>query len=1294
VRRAARRLLIVLAALVVLAGGAATWLLGTEAGARFAMDRVVAASPVSIETRGLAGTLAGPLHLEALRVDTPVARVEVDELALDWSPLALLAGHVRIMSLHAGRLLVELRETDPGDGPSELPALGLPLRIDELVIERADASSSGKALLTEAELRLAGGAFGRGLDVERISLSAVEADVDGHARLSADQEDDWSVDLEWRAGADPAQALAGRTRVSGRLDRLEIDQSIEGLVAARVEGLLLDLSRAPSADLQIQLFPLAGTDRPWPEVLDGAGGALHLTGGLEAVTVAGRIAVPSIAEGEVAIDWRGGWRDGTIVAEPLRLGFANGGSASITGRLGPGGGWNLEADLEGEGLGWPLGSPEPMVAVPDVALDVRGNLESYAFRVRGRAGYDFIPVSAVEASGAWEGLLMRFDALSLDAPGEGLALAGRGALDFGAEHFTYRFDVGGGAHFQPLPPLNGSVAGEGDTGGLVLSRAALEVLGGRLDGAGRLRWDDVGPTDLTATATDLDPSTHWPGIEGRVSGQVRLTGGRLDGPDLAVEVSGLTGTLHGRPLSGGGRLERDAGRYRLSATKIGLGSARLAASGHVGETVELTGSLEIDTLGDVVPEAAGRVEARLSAGGPASAPVISAEGEAEGLRVAGLRAESVRLEADLDLGWRRDSVVTISATGLDLPGKAPADVEAKLEGVASRHRLLLEGTREGTGLSAEASGGLAGGEWAGEVTRLDIEDAGGPVLILEQPASLGINEGGADLGAACLSGRIGRACLDGAWRRNAPARGHVLLEALDLEATTRWLGLVYLARGKMSGEASLEATQEAFTGLDGRFDLGEGAVFDPAEPDTPLHTWRAGHLELEGDAAAARAAVVFEFSDTSGADADVRIGWNEPDPPLSGRARTTVDALPVISEILPDVTAITGRASTEVTLSGTLSAPELTGTLVLEDGAAQVPALGLHPKDIQARVEFEGRRIELRVSAESGEGLMELGGGFEFDPDGSVVGRVRLSGNDILFLNMPQAQVFASPDLQFTYRDDEVRIVGEVVIPTARLTGLIESGAFNPSPDEVIIGEVRSAGPAVVSRIRLVVGPDVTLNVRGLSGNIDGELLTIVDPPALPAGRGKLRVRDGEVVAFGQRLTIERGELIYTGGPLEDPAIDISATREVADVRAGIRARGTLQEPNVTLFSDPQMSRAEILSYLTTGKPINELRSGEEDDLSRAATSLALAGGSLVTGEVGARVGIDELGFEGDDETGNASLVIGKYLSPQLFVSYGVGLLEAVNVLRVRYRLSRALHIEVATSEESSADVIYSFDRD
>jgi len=1291
--RTARRIAWVLALLAAVACGATAWLLGTEAGARFAIARVAASAPVAIHTTGLAGTLAGPLRLGTLRVEAPGLFVEAHGLAVDWSPLALLAGRVRILSFSADQLLVRVRESGGTDEATELPAIGLPVRVEDLVIQRADVYQGDSPLLTSASLRLAGSASGRRLDLERISLAAAEADVEGHARLSADRGDDWSVVLDWRVGADESRRLTGRSRVSGRLARLEIDQQFEGFLSGRIEGRLLGLPGVPRADLRVELAPLAGGERPWPEVLVGAGGSLNIAGRTGNATVTGRIAVPALVEGDVSVDWRGGWRDGRIVAEPLDLGFAHEGSARITGRLIPAADWALEAELEGKNLGWPLGAEAPMVPVPAVVVGARGDIQSYAFDVRGRAGYDFIPVSAVEATGTWEGQVMHFGALSIEAPEEGLAVTGQGALDFGGDRFVYRFDVGGQAHFPPLPPLGGSVAGAGDTGGLVLDRAELEALGGTVQAAGRLRWDDAGPTDLTATATDLDTAMYWPQVDGRVSGQVRLSGGRLDGPDLAVEVSGLAGTLNGRPLSGGGRLERDAGRYRLSGLKIALGSARLAAAGYVGETVEVSGSLEIQALGDVVPGAAGRIEARLSANGLASAPVITAEGLADALEVGGFRADSVRFETDLDLGWSRPSLVTASVLGLDVPGKDPADLDVRLEGVALDHRVTLSGTRPGMRLDLRASGSLVHGEWTGSLTRLDVEDAEGPFLSLERAATIRVDGAGVGLDEACLGGRMGRACVGGAWQHTGPAGGDLLLGALDLEATTRWLALPYLARGRLSGEGRLEATPEAFTGLAGRFDLGEGAIFDPAEPGTPLYSWRNGRLALEGDATAARGVLALEFSDTTGADLEVRVGWNDPDPPLAGRARSAVDALPLISEILPDVTGITGRAYTEVEISGTLSAPELTGSLVLEDGAAQVPALGLHPRDIQARVDFKGRRLELNVSAESGEGRMELAGGFDFDPDSGTVGRVRLSGDDILFLNMPQARVFASPDLQFTYRDEELRIVGEVVIPSARLTGLIEAGAVTPSPDEVIIGEVRSEGPAVVSRVRLVVGPDVTLSVRGLSGHIDGELLTIVDPPALPSGRGKLKVRDGEVVAFGQRLTIERGELIYTGGPLEDPAIDISAVREVADVRAGVRARGTLREPNVSLFSDPQMSRSEILSYLTTGKPISELRSGEEDDLSRAATSLALAGGSLVTGEVGARVGIDELGFEGDDDTGNASLVIGKYLSPQLFVSYGVGLLEAVNVLRVRYRLSRKLHIEVATSEESSADIIYSFDR-
>jgi autotransporter translocation and assembly factor TamB len=96
----------------------------------------------------------------------------------------------------------------------------------------------------------------------------------------------------------------------------------------------------------------------------------------------------------------------------------------------------------------------------------------------------------------------------------------------------------------------------------------------------------------------------------------------------------------------------------------------------------------------------------------------------------------------------------------------------------------------------------------------------------------------------------------------------------------------------------------------------------------------------------------------------------------------------------------------------------------------------------------------------------------------------------------------------------------------------------------------------------------------------------VTEPEALPWGRGELRVVDGTFGAFGQRLEIETGRLIYTGGPLENPGLEIRAVRRVDQVTAGALVRGTLQEPEITLYSDPPMPSAEVLSYLTLGKSL------------------------------------------------------------------------------------------------------------
>jgi translocation and assembly module TamB len=300
-------------------------------------------------------------------------------------------------------------------------------------------------------------------------------------------------------------------------------------------------------------------------------------------------------------------------------------------------------------------------------------------------------------------------------------------------------------------------------------------------------------------------------------------------------------------------------------------------------------------------------------------------------------------------------------------------------------------------------------------------------------------------------------------------------------------------------------------------------------------------------------------------------------------------------------------------------------------------------------------------------------------------------------VDLPEARLFASPDVEFDYRPGTLRITGDVRIPSGSITGIVKGGGESVSPDQVIVSAdgtpAETPGLDVHARVTVTLGPDVSLEVVGLTGKIAGELVAISRPGRLPSGRGEVRVEDGKFEAFGQELDIEAGRLVYTGGPLENPGLDIRATRTVQEVVAGVQVRGTLQYPEFTVFSDPPMPRTEALSYLTLGKGLDDLNSGEQASVNQAANALALSGGGLLARSVGEKIGLDEVGVEGDAD-GGSSVVVGKYLGSGLFVSYGLGLFEAVNTLKIRYQINQRLSLEATSGEEAAADVYYTFERD
>src|SRR4029453_9497596 len=105
---------------------------------------------------------------------------------------------------------------------------------------------------------------------------------------------------------------------------------------------------------------------------------------------------------------------------------------------------------------------------------------------------------------------------------------------------------------------------------------------------------------------------------------------------------------------------------------------------------------------------------------------------------------------------------------------------------------------------------------------------------------------------------------------------------------------------------------------------------------------------------------------------------------------------------------------------------------------------------------------------------------------------------------------------------------------------------------------------------------------------------------------------------------------------------------------------------------------------------------GDAMAMNSARDALAMQGGGLLASQLGRRLGLEEVGVESSVGTGgeiNTALVLGKFLSPRLFISYGISLTESINTLKLRYTLSDKWILKTEAGEYQSADVEYSIDR-
>ena len=243
-RRLALSALAVAGALLV--GG--VWLAATGSGLQTAAQLAEGLSGRRLQIASASGRLVGPLQIGRLRWQDAELQVEAEELALDWSPAALLRGHLAIARLQTATLAV----THVGTAtPTPVPTdLGLPLTVNAEKVQISKFLWNAGTIIQDIDASLHSDGRQHHLELRQARLA--DARLSGRASLETLPPFALQAHAEL-TGTLEARPLALTLAADGPLERIALrGEATQGL-SGKLSATLTPFAPAPFAQARLML---------------------------------------------------------------------------------------------------------------------------------------------------------------------------------------------------------------------------------------------------------------------------------------------------------------------------------------------------------------------------------------------------------------------------------------------------------------------------------------------------------------------------------------------------------------------------------------------------------------------------------------------------------------------------------------------------------------------------------------------------------------------------------------------------------------------------------------------------------------------------------------------------------------------------------------------------------------------------------------------------------------------------------------------------------------------------------
>ncbi len=1221
--------------------------------------------------------------------------VEVSSVSYDWQPKQLFSRRLNVDRLNVTGVTVRLPEVNPESSsepaePFKLSDLRIPLAVEFEELSVTDIAvflpgSDEPFIINELLLRAAG--EDDSLKLVELSATAPQGNLQLGGTLNTTGDWPLALESEWNFDHQQFGAFNGSGSMVGDLQSLNVVHTVEGFVNATVTAEVKDVTGDFSWDGNI-----AASSDDLGIISEGLNGIpfelnTDTNGSLAEYFASGTLATDHEQTGplETAFDIRGDLQqlvvnDSTVEFQNSAAELRYKGTVDLT---------SLEADMavDWTDLAYPIVNEPAMVLSPNGSLRFTGTAEQYTVKMNSKVEHDQTGLLnvLVGVTGSPDKIVVNmFSAegppTSVYAVGE-IDLASReidlkgnwkdvrwplvgedellrsAAADFSVSGSLDDYQVNATMALagKDIPEGDWALSTKGNTESLSDLSLQGNVLEGQINARGAVVLVPTPEWDLAIDARNINPGVQWKEHAGKISFSTTTKGSMTDsGPDLIANIENLSGNYRGQPLAGGGQVSFADGEMSADGMSVKVGSATIDIEGALGDELDLALQLDASDLAHLVPGMKGDIEVDGKITGTREAPVLEFDLAAKDFNSGSVQSDSFIGSGLIDLTGKKASRIKMTGESLKVSGYQWQDVKIDGAGRPEEHQLSISLAGDAPDIALEMKGGVKGERWNGSIDNMQILQTPIGDWKLHEPVTMEATKESFTSQILCLTNLPAVLCADGSWLASTGTTGRLAVESFNSDLFSDLMPPDIAIDAPLSGTVDFTMKNGANPNATARFDIPAGRIQFTSSGDviTAILGESQINVDLQDDQVKTTADLALGEIGTIKANTLITDLYGKQN--LSGIIKSEVQDISLAGIGATQLQSIDGAFFSDVMLGGTLIAPQITGDVNLADFAAEVPSLSLKFTDGNIKAVSDGQgRLNIEGKVFSGEGDLGISG--FFNPETGQM-EIALKGEDFQVANAERQKAVISPDIEVKIDNETISVLGDLGIPSAFIQAGGDSGVIVESADVVVKESTdatleKEANGSVKLGVKVSLGDDVRVKVGQFDGALGGGITIEQLPGKVPTGSGVIEVVSGDFLVYGQKLTMERGRILFGGGPLDNPALDIDVARDVPayELKAGAEIRGTAQVPILELKSDPEQTDANTLSYILFGKPVG---------------------------------------------TG-ASYTLGKFITPSLYVSYGYDLFDKIHAYNLRYRITERLALIASSSKEaqSSADFIYTLER-